>query len=101
MLNKLDAVLITHTHRDHWDLQAQQLLDKNITIFCQPVDLEKIKSQGFQQVIAVESPVSFKSITISRTGGASFFYSIIVPPEVGSLYRSKNGIVSFKIKIVN
>lgn len=69
MLNKLDAVLITHLHRDHWDLQAQQLLDKNITIFCQPVDVEKIKSQGFQQVVAVESQVSFKSITISRTGG--------------------------------
>ncbi len=62
-------VLIMHIHRDHWDPQARQLLYKNITIFCQPVDLEKIKSQGFQQVIAVESQVSFKSITISRTGG--------------------------------
>lgn len=28
MLNKLVAILITHLHRDHWDLQAQQLLDK-------------------------------------------------------------------------
>ncbi|HEY0608197.1 MAG TPA: MBL fold metallo-hydrolase, partial [Chitinophaga sp.] len=29
LLQNIDAVLVTHTHRDHWDVAAQQLIPKD------------------------------------------------------------------------
>lgn len=72
-LNKIltgaDAVVITHTHRDHWDAAAQNMLDKNKPIFCQPVDQEKIAEQGFKNIQPIETVLDWKGIKISRTGG--------------------------------
>src|SRR5437764_361442 len=38
LLERIDAVLVTHTHRDHWDATAQALLPKHLPIVCQPED---------------------------------------------------------------
>ncbi|HVI48598.1 MAG TPA: MBL fold metallo-hydrolase [Chitinophaga sp.] len=69
VLAALDAVIVTHTHRDHWDAAAQELLPKNITLFCQPEDEEKIKGQGFTQVIPVNDTLTWEGISMHRTGG--------------------------------
>jgi len=69
LLDDIDAVIITHTHRDHWDVAAQTLIGKHKPVFCQPADLEKLKSQGFTKVIAVSDQVTWKGITLSRTNG--------------------------------
>jgi L-ascorbate metabolism protein UlaG (beta-lactamase superfamily) len=69
ILKDVDAVLVTHTHRDHWDAAAQQMIDKSKPVFCQPTDLDKIKSQGFTNVKAIGEEDEFKGITIYRTGG--------------------------------
>lgn len=69
LLEEIDAVFITHTHRDHWDIAAQQLIDKNKLIFCQPADTEKIKEQGFKNVRPVDTKINWEVITIHRTGG--------------------------------
>ncbi|MCK9402823.1 MAG: MBL fold metallo-hydrolase [Chitinophagaceae bacterium] len=69
MLSEADAIVITHTHRDHWDTTAQKLIDKNKTIFCQPNDYEKIKDQGFRNVTSIDSKSDWKGILISRTKG--------------------------------
>lgn len=63
------AILLTHTHRDHWDATAQQLIPKSKPIFCQPTDVERIKGQGFTHVKAVDEQVIFNDVTIHRTGG--------------------------------
>ncbi len=69
LLTEADAIVITHTHRDHWDAAAQTLIGKNKLIFCQPSDAEKIKSQGFLNVQPIEDQFAWKDITISRTRG--------------------------------
>ncbi|HZY78976.1 MAG TPA: MBL fold metallo-hydrolase [Cyclobacteriaceae bacterium] len=69
ILGDVDAILVTHTHRDHWDDVAQKMINKAKPVFCQPADLEKIKGQGFTDVHAIEDTASFKGITIHRTGG--------------------------------
>lgn len=47
IITETDAVLITHTHRDHWDAKAQQLIPKNKFIVCQPEDEGLLTEQGF------------------------------------------------------
>ena len=69
LLQEIDAVLVTHTHRDHWDAYAQQLLPKHLPIFCQPEDQASIAGAGFSHVQAVTEPLVWQGIQISRTGG--------------------------------
>ena len=69
MIKETDAVVITHLHRDHWDTAAQQMIDKNKFIICQPADEEKIKAQGFYNINPVTAQMEWRGITISRTGG--------------------------------
>lgn len=69
LLADVDAVFVTHTHRDHWDTAAHQLINKNKPVFCQPADTEKIRGQGFTDVRAIESATVWQGIRISRTGG--------------------------------
>jgi L-ascorbate metabolism protein UlaG (beta-lactamase superfamily) len=65
----LDAVLVTHTHFDHWDGPARDALPKRATLFAQPPDRAKYADAGYTDVRAVESPVSWEGITIARTAG--------------------------------
>lgn len=69
ILTQVDAILITHTHRDHWDAVAQNSIEKSKTIFCQPSDLNKIKEIGFTNVTSFSDKHAFHGIRIDRTGG--------------------------------
>ncbi|WP_143310200.1 MBL fold metallo-hydrolase [Chitinophaga vietnamensis] len=69
LLQSLDAVIVTHTHRDHWDPAATQLLPKQLPIFCQWQDEEKIKAAGFTQVIPVATSHTWEGLTLHRTDG--------------------------------
>ncbi|MDF2984807.1 MAG: hypothetical protein K0R50_317 [Eubacterium sp.] len=62
-----DAVLITHTHRDHFDDAAACFLPKNKLIFCQPKDVEKINKSGFINVVPVKRHLNWEGISIART----------------------------------
>ncbi|SEN73247.1 L-ascorbate metabolism protein UlaG, beta-lactamase superfamily [Chitinophaga rupis] len=69
LLNDIDAVIITHTHRDHWDAAAQEKIAKDKIIFCQPIDVALIQSQGFTRVQPIESNFIWNDISIHRTNG--------------------------------
>jgi len=69
LVDNLDAVLVTHTHGDHWDETAQALLPRALDIYCQPEDEEKIRAEGFAAVRPVESEGNLDHIQIWRTGG--------------------------------
>jgi L-ascorbate metabolism protein UlaG (beta-lactamase superfamily) len=69
VLSQITAVLISHTHRDHWDAHARELLPKDIPIFCQPEDEARIKSDGFKNVTPIQSEHLWEGITLHRTGG--------------------------------
>jgi len=64
-----DAVLITHTHGDHFDEVAAKLLPKNIPLFCQIEDEIKLKSYGFVDVHPIKDTYIWNNITINRTKG--------------------------------
>jgi L-ascorbate metabolism protein UlaG (beta-lactamase superfamily) len=69
LLATVDAVLVTHTHRDHWDIAAQTMLAPDKLIFCQAASLKTIQGQGFTNAHAIAGTHHWEGITITRTGG--------------------------------
>jgi hypothetical protein len=69
LLQKIDAVLVTHTHADHWDLKAQDLISKDTPILCQPEDAKKIEAAGFRQVVPADPELEWGSLHQTRTAG--------------------------------
>jgi L-ascorbate metabolism protein UlaG (beta-lactamase superfamily) len=69
LLSTTDVIFVTHTHRDHWDVAAQEQIPKDKKIFCQPADEEKIRSQGFSNVQAIPETAEWNGLVIHRTNG--------------------------------
>ena len=68
-LQEIDAVLLTHTHRDHLDDAAIKQLPKNRSILCQPEDEEMLKKSGFLNICPIDQTFHWGEIMITRTGG--------------------------------
>jgi L-ascorbate metabolism protein UlaG (beta-lactamase superfamily) len=69
VIDGVAAVLVTHTHRDHWDAAAAQLLSKNLLLLGQPEDESRFRSEGFSNVQAIGKSTKWNGIDITRTGG--------------------------------
>ena len=69
VLAGVEAVVVTHTHRDHFDDAAASLVPKALPVFCQPEDEAKLRALGFTGVRPVAATVRWEGIEISRTGG--------------------------------
>ena len=69
MLDHIDAALVTHTHRDHWDDRAVELLPKQLPILCQPEDESKIRQAGFAAVLPIPARRQWRGVEVHRTGG--------------------------------
>jgi L-ascorbate metabolism protein UlaG (beta-lactamase superfamily) len=69
LLAEIDGVLVTHTHRDHWDAQAIALLPKTVPLLCQPADAERLRAAGFTTVLPITIAREWRGLTITRTGG--------------------------------
>lgn len=87
LLHSIKAVLVTHTHRDHWDVAAQQKIPADTTILCQPADEILIKEQGFSKVKTVEPSLHWEDIVIHRTSGQHG------TGEIGKLMGTVSGFV--------
>jgi L-ascorbate metabolism protein UlaG (beta-lactamase superfamily) len=69
ILEEADAIVVTHLHRDHWDVAAQNLINKNKLIFCQPGDQNTISEQGFKNVQPIHTLLEWEGVSIARTSG--------------------------------
>lgn len=69
VIRGIEAVLVTHTHSDHWDETAARLLPKDIPLFGQIEDEQKFRGLGFARVQSVTSSAMWNGIEITRTGG--------------------------------
>lgn len=69
ILEDVDAVIVTHTHLDHWDDAAQTAIPKNIPLFVQNKEDQKvIQLQGFKDV-RVLTQTTFEGIKLTKIGG--------------------------------
>ena len=62
----LDAVVVTHRHRDHLDARAEELLPRNVPVFCQPEDEEALRALGLD-ARAVVNALDWEGLAIART----------------------------------
>jgi L-ascorbate metabolism protein UlaG (beta-lactamase superfamily) len=64
----LDAVVVTHLHRDHFDDAAARLLPRDVPVFCQPHDAPALGELGLV-ARPVDTEVDWDGLRLVRTGG--------------------------------
>jgi len=69
IIKDVDAVMVTHSHPDHFDTVSSEVLDKNIPIFATPIDKEFFVKQNFNNVTIVEREAIWSDIKITRIEG--------------------------------
>lgn len=67
----IDAVLLTHTHVDHFDAAGVTAVPHEVPWLCQPEDAEELTELGFVDVrpVPANAPVSLGALRVARTGG--------------------------------
>lgn len=89
-----DAVIVTHTHLDHWDDAAQALLPKDIPLFAQnAADAELIRSQGFSDVRILDGSAEFGGVQLHKTGGQHGSDTLYAVPELAQSLGEVMGVV--------
>lgn len=63
------AIFVTHTHRDHWDPAATELVPKDTLLFGQPADELKFHDWAFTRFQSVYAEFTWEELKIVRTGG--------------------------------
>ena len=94
VLEGVDAVIVTHTHDDHWDEYAQKVLPKTLPIFVQNAgDAQIIRSQGFKDVRVLGKNTEFNQVKLSKTGGQHGTDQMYATPQFAELLGEAMGVV--------
>jgi len=90
----IDAVIVTHTHLDHWDDAAQKALPKDIPLFAQhEEDAWLIRSQGFKNVRVLTDEAEFGGVKITKTGGQHGTDEMYAVPALAKPLGEAMGVV--------
>jgi L-ascorbate metabolism protein UlaG (beta-lactamase superfamily) len=108
-LPKLDGIVLSHMHGDHWDRVAKRNLDRNTPVITTPKAAHALGRQGFRNA---EGLVTWGETTLSRGGQAvritampgkhaTGFARHLLPPVMGSMleYESGPGQVALRMYI--
>jgi L-ascorbate metabolism protein UlaG (beta-lactamase superfamily) len=69
LIENTDAVLVTHTHNDHWDGRARELIPEDTPLLCQRHDEETFSGAGFANVSPFEPELTWNDLRFVRTDG--------------------------------
>ena len=64
----LDAVVVTHLHKDHFDETGARLVPRDVPVFCQPEDEEHLAGLGLD-ARAVADELEWDGLRVARTQG--------------------------------
>jgi L-ascorbate metabolism protein UlaG (beta-lactamase superfamily) len=64
----LDGVVVTHMHQDHFDETGARLVPRDVPVFCQPEDAERLRDLGLD-ARPVEDELDWEGLHVARTGG--------------------------------
>jgi L-ascorbate metabolism protein UlaG (beta-lactamase superfamily) len=93
VIQDVDAVVVTHTHLDHWDDAAQKQLRKDIPLFAQDeADAGVIRAQGFTDVRVLGQNVEFGGVRLSQTDGQHGTDAMYAVPEMAKVLGNVMGV---------
>ena len=62
----LDAVIVSHRHRDHLDARGEELVPRDVPVFCQPDDEDALRELGLDARSIVDA-LEWDGIRMTRT----------------------------------
>jgi L-ascorbate metabolism protein UlaG (beta-lactamase superfamily) len=93
VVKDVDAVVVTHTHLDHWDEAAQKQLRKDIPLFAQDeADAGLIRSQGFTDVRVLGENAEFGGVNLSQTDGQHGADAMYAVPDMAKVLGNVMGV---------
>jgi len=88
----VDAIIVTHTHLDHWDDGAKSLIPKDMPIFVQhEEDANIVTASGFTDVRLMTESTEFNGLTLIKTPGQHGSDEAI--DAIGHLLGQVSGVV--------
>ncbi|WP_346690119.1 MBL fold metallo-hydrolase [uncultured Cloacibacillus sp.] len=94
IMEGVDAVIVTHTHLDHWDDVAQQFIDKKIPFFVQDeADAAAIRKAGFKNVTVLDGSAEFGGVTLTRVEGTHGTQAMYDDAGLAALLGESMGVV--------
>lgn len=94
VLAGVDAVIVTHTHTDHWDEVAQEVIPKDLPIFVQNAgDARIIRSQGFTDVQVMGKGTPFGDVKLTRTRGQHGTDKMYSNPKTAEMLGDAMGVI--------
>jgi L-ascorbate metabolism protein UlaG (beta-lactamase superfamily) len=94
VMRGVDAVVITHTHLDHWDGGEHAFVPKDLPIFVQhQADAEQVRGQGYRDVRVIEGSAEFEGVRLTRTGGQHGTDAMFAVEPVAGLLGQAMGVV--------
>jgi len=67
IVKNVELMLVTHTHFDHFDIDAVKHLDKSLKVIHQPADRDTIQKLGFKNAETITKTIQWKNISITPT----------------------------------
>lgn len=94
ILDDVDAVILTHTHLDHWDKAAQEALPKDIPFYVQnDEDAKAVRSQGFTNVRIMKQSDEFGKVKLDRTSTQHGTKAMYADPTIAKALGEVMGVV--------
>lgn len=94
VLKGVDAVIVSHTHLDHWDGGNNQYIPKGIPLFVQHEDDAKIiRGQGFTNVRVIDENTVFEGVKLTKTGGQHGTDEMYRKTQIAEFLGTAMGIV--------
>lgn len=90
----VDAIIVTHTHPDHWDEAAAAHIPKSMLIYVQNSSDEAIlRAQGFTQLRQLSAESRFGDIQLIKTSGQHGSDDAYAIPELAERLGEACGVV--------
>lgn len=94
ILKDINAIIITHTHEDHWDEYAQKAISKDMPLFVQnQKDADLIAAQGFKNITIIEENTKFGDIVLTKTKGQHGTDTMYKIPNLANLLGEAMGVL--------
>lgn len=90
----VDAIIVSHTHLDHWDGGKDKVIPRGIPVFAQhEADAKLIRGQGFTNVQVLGENTVFEGVHLTKTGGQHGTDAMYAKSQLAELLGEAMGIV--------